>query len=311
MTASSAIVVTGGHGMLGKALRAELRRCGQTRILAPCREELDLTDGAATRAYFMEHRPHLVFHLASVVFGLLGNMKHQVRAISESTLLNHNVLMACADAGVEKMFFAGSVASYPFPYKSLPLTEDMLWQGVPHDGEFGYAHAKRHALAYLEVLKRERGMDFFCGLLTNLYGPEDRFDATYGHVVPSLIRKMHQARHFGEPFKVWGDGSARRDFLHVHDAARLIVRGTREYSGVANVSSGITVSIRDIVAALAKAADYRGEIVWQTDKPVGIPERSVSDAVLRGIGIHGSRSLEAGIQETWDWFEYHFALARS
>jgi GDP-L-fucose synthase len=297
------IVITGGNGMVGRALQAELRDQGCVRILVPSRGELDLLDSVATHEYFREHRPRLVFHLASVVFGLFGNMKNQFLALADNTLLNHNVLTACAAVGVRKIFFAGTVAAYPFPYQGLPLAEAMLWEGVPHYGEFGYANAKRHALAYLEILRREADIDFFYGLLTNLYGPGDRFDDRFGHVVPSLIVKLNRAKWTGEPFQVWGDGSATRDFMHARDAARAILLGMERISGVANISSGVAVPIRDVVAALVRAARYRETVAWQTDKPVGVPERSVSNAVLRGIGFECAYTLETGIKDTWDWFE--------
>ncbi|WP_173578804.1 NAD-dependent epimerase/dehydratase family protein [Acetobacter fallax] len=304
------VLVTGGHGLLGKTLQSELRAQGFENIIAPKRNELDYLDLEATRAFFSEHRPHVVFHLASVVFGLLGNMENQVRAIADSTIINHNVFLTSAEMGVKKIFFAGSVASYPFPYTSLPLREDMLWQGVPHAGEFGYAHAKRHALAYLELLRDNTGLDFFYGILTNLYGPNDRFDDAHGHVIPSLIRKMHRAIHDGDPFKVWGSGVAKRDFMHARDAAAAIIAGMDQLSGVANISSGESVTIRNVVEALVKAAHYKEEIIWEVDKPVGVPDRSVSNEILREIGFRCSYGLDEGIRETWEWFENHILSAR-
>lgn len=306
-----AVLVTGGHGLLGKAICAELAANGFEHVLVPSRSELDYLDRDATRVYFRKHRPAIVFHLASVVFGLLGNMKNQVRAISDSTLLNHNLLMSASETGVTKLFFAGSVASYPFPYKTLPLREEMFWDGQPHSGEYGYAHAKRHALAYLEMLRDHAGMDFFYGILTNLYGPDDRFDEAHGHVIPSLIRKMHAAVHGGEVFKVWGNGSARRDFMHARDAAAAILLGMSKMSGAVNISSGDSVTIREIVDALVEAADYKGEIVWEHDKPVGVPDRSVSNELLRQAGFGCRRGLKQGIKETWNWFEKNAGAART
>jgi GDP-L-fucose synthase len=305
------VLVTGGWGMLGKALRQELAGQGFTNVLSPRRAELDLLDAPATFAYLRQHRPIYVFHLASVVFGLLGNLRNQVKAISENTLLNHNVLMACAEAGVAKLFFAGTVASYPFPFPALPLTEDMLWQGVPHGGEFGYASAKRHALSYLQILKQETGLDFFYGLFTNLYGPEDRFDDQNGHVIPSLIKKMDVACTTGGDFPVWGDGSATRDFMYVEDAARAVLAGFGTLSGVANICSGQSISIRQTVEALVKAAAFQSEVIWQVDKPVGVPVRSVSDVVLRSLGFTPAVNIEDGMKRSWAWYQAHRETSRS
>jgi GDP-L-fucose synthase len=304
------ILVTGGGGMLGRALIAELAASGYRNILAPVREELDLLDTRAVASYMNRHRPHWVFHLASVVYGLLGNMRNQLPAIADNTLINHNVLSAVGAARVRKVFYAGSVASYPYPYPALPLREEMLWHGRPHGGEYGYACAKRHALSYLEILRDVVGLDYCYGVITNLYGPHDRFDDANGHVVPSLIRRLHAANQAGEEFSVWGDGTARRDFMHVHDAARAIRLGMEEVTGVMNVCSGVTSSIRDVVDALVAAADYRGRVVWQADKPVGITDRSVCDDILRAHGFACDFDLPTGLATTWEWYDAHADSAR-
>jgi len=170
------VLVTGGHGLLGNAIRRELDSMGAHAVLAPKRAELDLLDPHQTAMFFQKHRPNVVFHLASVGFGLLGNLTNPFRAITEATLLNHNVLVGCVENKVDKIFVAGSVAAYPFPYKSIPLTEHSYWEGLPHPSEIGYAHAKRHALAYLEIMKESCGIPFLYGILTNLYGPEDKYE---------------------------------------------------------------------------------------------------------------------------------------
>ncbi len=291
--------------MLGRALCQELTSRGFNRVYTPPRAELELSDSKATSSYFHRLQPKYVFHLASIVFGLLGNQRNQLKAISENTILNHNVLIAAAEAGVQKLFFAGTVASYPFPFPRLPLTEDMLWQGVPHGGEFGYAHSKRHALAYLEILRQEARMEFVYGLLTNLYGPEDRFDDQNGHVIPSLIKKMDVAKATGSDFFVWGDGAATRDFMYRDDAARAIMTVFEAGTGLTNICSGQSVSIRDVVTALVAAARFEGNVVWQPDKPVGVPVRSVSDAVLQGLRFKPGVGIENGMQQTWEWFQQH------
>ena len=299
------VLVTGGWGMLGKALCNSLRQSGFVNVLAPRRSELDLLDNQATVRYIHNTQPKYVFHLASLVFGLLGNARNQVRSLAENTMLNHNIIIAAAESGVRKFFFAGSVASYPYPFPSLPLQEDMIWAGAPHHGEYGYAHAKRHALAYLDLLSREAGLDYVYGLITNLYGPEDRFDEQNGHVIPSLIKKVYAAKQEKTDFSVWGDGSATRDFMYVDDAADAMLAVMDRASGVINISSGHSISIRMAVEALIKAAEFRGHLDWQTDKPVGVPVRSVSNARLLATGFTPQVDIEQGMQRTWDWFVAH------
>jgi GDP-L-fucose synthase len=304
------ILITGGRGMLGRSLIGELEAAGYRNILAPTRSELDLLDTRAVRAYLGRHKPYWVFHLASVVYGLLGNMRNQSVALTDNTLINHNVLTAAGAARVRKIFYAGSVASYPHPYPSLPLTEDALWQGAPHRGEYGYACAKRHALSYLEVLHEEAGIDYCYGVLTNLYGPHDRFDDCNGHVIPSLIRRLHESKRTGEVFRAWGDGTARRDFMHAQDAARAALVGMANVTGVMNICSGATTPISEVVAGLVTAEQYRGRVIWQTEMPTGIVERSVSNRILREYGFSCAYSLELGLVETWNWYDANRELAR-
>jgi len=296
--------------MLGREVVAHLHRQKFTAVLTPLRSVLDLTDVAAVNEYFLRHKPRCVFHLAAVVYGLLGNMKNQLNALAANTLINHNVLSACAAARVDKIVFAGTVAAYPYPYPALPLTEDMLWAGRPHQGEYGYAASKRHAIAHLEVLKTDLGIDYSAALLTNLYGPFDKFDDRSGHIVPSLMKKMHAAKATGGPLRVWGNPTTTRDFLHAEDAARALVLCLDEVTGPVNVCSGVTVRVADVVDALATAAGFNGQIVWESDKPVGIPERSVSDRILRPLGFRPVWDLRAGIRMTWDWFKKNYSSAR-
>jgi GDP-L-fucose synthase len=296
--------------MLGRALVAELAAAGYRNVLTPGRDELNLTDTRAVAAYMRRHRPQWVFHLASVVYGLLGNMRNQFPALADNTLINHNVLTAAGAARVQKIFYAGSVAAYPHPYPSLPLREDMLWLGKPHHGEYGYACAKRHALSYLEILHEVAGIDYCYGLLTNLYGPDDRFDDSNGHVVPSLIRRLHAARRGGGEFSVWGSGTARRDFMHARDAARAALVGMQKVSGVMNICSGTTATIREVASKLVESAGFRGPVVWEADRPVGIVERSVCNRILRAHDFSCVYDLDSGLRETWHWYETHADSAR-
>ena len=307
---NSPILVTGGGGMLGQAVVAELQRQGFTSILAPSRAMLDLTDAHAVSEFFCSHKPANVFHLAAVVFGLLGNMRNQLTAFSGNTIVNQNVLSACCESRVAKVVFAGTVAAYPYPYPALPLTEEMFWSGRPHRGEFGYAASKRHAIVHLELLKSEQGIDYCAALLTNLYGPHDRFDDHSGHVIPSLIKKMHSAVTTGDPFRVWGDGTATRDFLHVEDAARALVLCLEKGAGLVNVSSGVAVRLGEVTAALATAAGFTGRTVWETDKPVGIQDRWVCNRLLTGYGYRPQWDLASGLQMTWEWYLNNLSSAR-
>lgn len=295
--------MTGAGGVLGRAISAYLAAAGDKEILAPCRRELDLLDQTATENYISHHRPTEIIHLAATVFGLAGNMKNQIRAVFENSAINHNLFSAILKNPVERFFFAGTVASYPFPYARMPLKEDDFFAGLPHSGEFGYAMAKRHAYSYLRILREEAGMDFSYGIFTNLYGEHDRFDVDSGHVIPSLVSKAHRAAALGEALRVWGDGSAERDFLHVEDAAHavsLVMRQT-ELPELVNISSGQAVTVSHITHCIATAAGVEN-VIFDVDKPVGIRRRVVDNTRLRSFGFSPKVSIEDGLSRTYRWF---------
>lgn len=302
-TLGSCCLVTGAGGVLGRAVIEQLAQLGVPQVLAPTRTELDLLDAQATEAYFSLHRPDTVIHLAATVFGLAGNMKNQVRAVIENSAINHHVLSAVAKYPAERFFFAGTVASYPYPYTTMPLREDQFFLGLPHSGEFGYAMAKRHAFSYLRILGEEIGLKYTYGVFTNLYGEHDRFDVSGGHVIPSLISKAHSAALTGTPFEVWGDGTAERDFLHAEDAARAVMlcltsNGLRN---LVNISSGQAVSIKEITDCIAVEAGVT-DIRFNADQPVGIKTRVVDNSQLVSVGFAPRISISAGLARTFKWY---------
>jgi GDP-L-fucose synthase len=304
------ILVTGAHGMVGTAIVKALREQGFSNLLEPARSALDLLSSDATDRFFATEKPDYVLHIAAVVFGLGGNLKNQMLSLSQNTIINQNVLMAAAAHRVRKIFFAGTVASYPFPYRSLPLVEEDLFMGLPHHGEFGYASAKRHAYAYLDLMRSDFGIPFTYGLFTNMYGPNDRFDIENSHVIPSLIKKVHEAKRTGTALRVWGNGTARRDFMHVNDAAAAAVLSLFEHDGLINISSGQTHSMKALVDMLVKVAGFHGDIVWDVNAPTGIVERSVSNDRLRGLGFVARYDLSAGLADAYDWYCKHLSEAR-
>ncbi len=296
-------MVTGAGGGLGKALLFLLRRQGYSTLLTPSRQDLNLLDAESVIRYIGLHRPNAVVHLAAVVYGLQGNLDNQMCSLLENSQINANVFVAINSYPVDYFFFAGTVAAYPYPYKRIPLIEDNFFDGLPHGGEFGYAMSKRHAYAYLKVLKDTKGTNFTYGIFTNLYGENDRFNDNTGHVIPSLIMKANRARIEKKPFIVWGDGTAERDFLHFDDAAKAILR-CMEISTtpeLVNISSGTSTSIRMLSELVCKSAGVK-DIEFQIDKPVGIQSRVVDNTVLRSLGFNQSINLDFGIRRLHRWY---------
>ncbi len=302
MNTSDAVLVTGGAGLLGTALQAELKRQGFTNVLAPGRAELDLTDKAAVVAYFEAHKPAHVFHLAAKVFGLGGNKRYPGAMFYQNAAINLNIVDASHRFDVAKITALGTGCVYPVALGGELLREDSVWDGPPHDSEWAYAQAKRAMLAHLEANHVEYGHKFAYAISGNLYGPNDLFDTEHGHVVPSLVAKFHAAAKAGKPVSVWGTGRAERDFTHASDAARALILAHQHLEGPYNLGSGAIVTIRDVVEAVQAAAGGAVEIAWDASKPDGQMRRFYDLSRLQSVGFKPQFDLQRGIKDTYDWY---------
>lgn len=302
MQKNNPILVTGGHGLVGSAVVQRLRAQGFQSVTPIGREDCDLTDRAATEALLSDLRPGHIFHAAARVYGIMGNMKNRALSFHDNVVINTNVIHASHLAGVKKITVMGTGAVYPFPSPRLPLVEDDIFLGRPHDAEEAYAHAKRAALAMLEAYHYDHGLDWAYIVSCNLFGPRDKFDVEFGHVVPSLIAKFHHAKQTGGNVLVWGDGSARRDFMYVQDCAAAVQRIMEAGQGPINLGSGTVYRIRDIVNTLARLTGMEGRIDWDASKPNGQDYRAYDLSRLAALGFKNAYSLEQGLQETWDWY---------
>lgn len=304
MDLDSNIFITGGRGMLGRALINELSSLGYKNIFAPSSKELNLLNFDAVIDYVASTKPDYIFHLASVVYGLKGNMNNQFESLVNNTKIYASVMEAVNARDADcKVFFAGTVASYGFPYVKQPIIEDDIFIGLPHGGEYGYAMAKRHAYSYLKILKDTRNIDFVYGLLTNLFGEYDTFDPINGHVIPSLICKAAVASSDKSgKFEVWGNPSSTRDFLYIKDAASAIVYLMKNGSGIYNISSGVGRSMGDLANSISKSLNEIVKPVWNADEPVGVSNRYVSNQKLTQLGFNNYTSFDVAINNTVSWY---------
>lgn len=302
-------LVTGGGGLVGSALVDELVSSGGYQVLAPSRADADLLDLGATTGLFDEAAPEVVFHLAARVAGLGGNLAAPGQMFYDNVLINTNVVEAARSAGVKKFVAVGSAAIYS-DIVSLPMSEDDLWLGPPHSSEGPYGHAKRTMLAHLEAYQAQYGMDYAYCILTNTFGPNDKFDEKHGHVLPSLISKFHRGVATGEAVTVWGTGTARRDFLYSKDVAKALRLLGERGSGAVNVASGREVSIRDLASLIQAVSGYSGPVHWDTSKPNGQELRQYDVARLRSVGFVPFYTLEEAVAETYEWFDRNSDRAR-
>jgi GDP-L-fucose synthase len=299
---SDKIIVTGAAGLVGSALVDHLRAEGYETVIPLRRADCDLLDTAATFALFERRRPDHVFHAAARVYGIMGSMKNQGKSFYENCMINTNVVEASRRAGARKITVMGTGAVYPFPSPGLPLREDMIFLGRPYPANAGYANAKLATLAMLEAYEESYGLKWAYIVSGNLFGPRDKFDVEFGHVVPSLIKKFYDAKKSGGTVQVWGDGSAQRDILYVKDAARVALAVMSNIDGAVNMGSGEVYRIRDVVDTLTELAGMSGRIEWDPSKPNGQAYRAYDLSKIKRLGFNPVYSLRAGLEETWNWY---------
>lgn len=311
MNLNDCILVTGAGGVLGQAILERLAKDGFKNVLSPSSLELNLLDDGKLDVFFEEKKPKFVFHLASLVFGLKGNLNNQINSISKNTMINNNLLMACYRHKVKKIFFAGTVAAYPYPFVELPLREDFYLNGEPHWGEYGYAASKRHGLSYLNIMKNNHDVDYCYGIFTNLFGPHDKFDIENGHVIPSLIEKSFISISSGKNLlEVWGNKNTTRDFMLSTDAARAAVLAMEKYSGLINISSGVETSIESICNAINQWHGNKLMLAWDKNAPIGVPKRSVDNSRLQELGFKCDYDIKSGIKLVMDWYSNNTNVIR-
>jgi len=302
MERNDVILITGANGLVGSALVEYMRREGYKNVIELGRNECDLTDTIATSRFFEEHRPDYVFHAAAKVYGIMGNMKNKALSFYDNVMINTNVVDAAQKVGVKKITVMGTGAVYPYPSPGLPLKEDMIFMGEPHAAENSYAHAKRAMLAMLHAYEESYGLQWAYVVSCNLFGPRDKFDTEFGHVVPSLIKKFYDAKQSGDKVVVWGDGSAQRDFMYVKDTASVALEIMQSINGPANIGSGTVYRIRDIVDMIADITDMADKVEWDATKPNGQDYRSYDLSKIDAISFKCQYSIRQGLEETWKWY---------
>lgn len=309
--AMDSLLVTGSNGLLGSHFVEAVRQSdfGATvEILTPSRGELDLENPAAVITFFETHRPSIVVHLAAKVMGLRGNLDFQIASMTENLRINESVFLAAAKYPPKKMFFAGTAASYAYPYSKMPLREEQFFEGDVHSGEFGYAWAKRMAYPWLKLLAQDYGVAWTYGIFTNLFGPRDRFLGDFTHVIPALINRAGQPWLKGEAQKVlqvWGNPAITRDFLYAPEAAAAIlacVRSSTNEGQLINIASGRETQMGKIAEIIANQFAIN-EIDWQVDKPVGVSRRYMDISALLKLGFEPKIEIENQLISTIEWYK--------
>jgi len=304
MNLHSKIFVAGHRGMVGSAIVRKLRTEGFTRILTRTRTELDLTDRAAVRRFFDAERPEIVIDAAAKVGGIKANNDFPVEFLRENLDIQNNIISAAADFGVQKLLFLGSSCIYP-KFAPQPIPESALLTGPLEPTNEAYALAKICGIRLCQAYARQYGKNFISAMPTNLYGPFDNFDLHSSHVLPALIRKVHEAKINGSPaVEVWGTGTPRREFLHVDDLADACLFLLRNYNDpeIVNVGCGEDISIRELAELICEIIGFSGDLVFDPSKPDGTPRKLLDMSRMFSFGWRPKIPLREGIADTYRWF---------
>ncbi|UZQ54359.1 GDP-L-fucose synthase [Trichothermofontia sichuanensis B231] len=302
------ILVTGGAGFLGKRVVAQLVAAGANpaAIKVPRSRDCDLRQLAHCRAAVRGQ--DIIIHLAAHVGGIGLNQAKPAELFYDNLMMGAQLIHCAYEAGVKKFVCIGTICAYP-KFTPVPFHEDDLWNGYPEETNAPYGIAKKALLVQLQAYRQQYGFNGIYLLPVNLYGPEDNFNPDSSHVIPALIRKVHEAQQRGDrQIPVWGDGSPTREFLYADDAARGIVMGTQLYDAPepVNLGTGQEITIRDLIALICELMAYDGEIVWQTDKPNGQPRRCLAtDRAKTEFGFVAQMPFRQGLENTIAWYRQH------
>jgi GDP-L-fucose synthase len=295
------IFVAGHRGMVGSAIVRELRRDGYRHIVTRNREELDLENQNQVNRFFCTQRVDTVYLAAAKVGGIMANQTYPVDFLYRNLMIQSNIIHAAAAAGVKRLLFLGSSCIYP-KLAPQPIREEALLTGPLEPTNEPYAIAKIAGLKLCEAYNRQHGTNYVCAMPTNLYGQNDNYDPHNSHVMPALIRKFHEAVEQSAPnVTIWGTGTPRREFLYVDDLARacVMLMESDAAQGLYNVGVGKDVSIAELAAMVAQTVGYHGELVYDTSKPDGTPQKLLDVGRINAMGWRAEIALRQGIQLTY------------
>jgi len=306
MDSNSKIFVAGHKGLVGSAIVRNLKEKGFTNILTVDRNQVDLTDLTAVKMFFLLEQPEYVFMAAAKVGGILANRDYPADFIYENLTIQSNIISCASEAEVKKLLFLGSSCIYP-KFAEQPITEDQLLSGHLESSNEAYAIAKIAGIKMCQAYRRQHGLNAISLMPTNLYGPNDNFDHNSSHVLPAMISKFHGSLDKSEHWvvKLWGDGSPKREFLHVDDLAEACYTCMEKYDGEEhiNVGTGEDVTIKELAETIVDVVGYKNDYEWDTSKPNGTPRKVLNVDKIKSLGWEPKISLKEGIESTYEWFK--------
>jgi GDP-L-fucose synthase len=314
MDKQSKIYIAGHRGLAGSAIVRELHSQGYTNLVTRTHAELELEDAAATRQFFEQERPEIVFLAAAKVGGIHANNTYPVDFLMSNLLIETNICRAAYETNVTRLIFLGSSCIYPRDC-SQPIKEEYLLTGPLEATNRPYALAKIAGIEMCWSYNRQYGTKWLAAMPTNLYGPGDNYDLNNSHVLPALIRKMHEAKKASaKEVVLWGSGTPKREFLYVDDLANALVflatLDAQHYEELVepsrcpliNVGSGEDLTIRELAETIAEVVGYQGRFVQDTSKPDGTMRKIMDVSKIRSLGWQATTPLSEGVQLAYSDF---------
>lgn len=305
---TSRILLTGGAGFLGSFVCEALIAEGvpEQNIRIPRSKDLDLRSIDNCRRTL--EGIDIVIHLAALVGGIGLNQQIPGKIFYDNLIMGVQLMEAAREMGAKKFVALGTICAYP-KHTPVPFKEETLWDGYPEETNAPYGLAKKMLLVQAQAYRDQYGMNAIYLLPVNLYGPRDNFHPRSSHVIPALIKKVHDAQQKGEKsITVWGSGKASREFLYVEDAARGIVLATKKYDGrdPINLGAGFEITIKELIETICRLMDFHGSIGWDKSKPDGQPRRMLDTSrAEKEFGFHAQINFEKGLARTIEWYRAH------
>ncbi|MEP6927265.1 MAG: GDP-L-fucose synthase [Ginsengibacter sp.] len=304
-TNKNATVYVAGHsGLVGSAILRLLQKRGYTNIITRSSKQLDLREHSLVKDFFEKERPEYIFLAAAKVGGILANDSYPADFIYDNLCIQNNIIHEAWRTGVKKLLFLGSSCIYP-KNAAQPIKEEYLLTGLLEPTNDAYAVAKIAGIKMCQAYRKQYGCNFISVMPTNLYGMGDNYNLHHSHVLPALIRKIHEAKIKDEKtVTVWGTGNPKREFLHVDDAAEACYFLMENYADpeIINVGFGKDESIAELAASIKNIIGYNGRLEFDTSKPDGTMRKVMDVNKLNSLGWHPSITLEDGIRKTYEDF---------
>jgi len=304
MDKGAKVYVAGHNGLVGSAVVRELEKNGYSNLLLRNRSELNLLEQNKVSEFFAKEKPEYVIDCAARVGGIKANMTYPADFLYENLQIQNNLIWSAKNSGVKKFLFLGSSCIYPRDCPQ-PMKEEYFMTARPEPTNEGYAYAKIAGMKLCEYIHTQYDLPFISCMPTNIYGPGDNFDPETSHVIPSLIRRMYEAKELGlQTVEIWGTGNSRREFLYVDDLANSIVWLLNNYGSkdFLNIGTGEDISIKELAETIKLLIGFKGELIFDSTKPDGMPKKLLDVSKANNAGWRYKTNFEEGLKKTVDWY---------